>query len=192
MTTNEKHGMGAGALVRILVGVIAGSILVTSVVVGGGTAQALISPAHPQLSVDHLIRTSPFHGSTTRVFDNEGSAYVADDDALWMADDQSDALFEVDRTSGALLRKIPQSAFINAPRFSGGDSAGQLRNEDLEALAYDANADVLYAFSGSTRSSAGISEPTVYRLVRGGGGQFQVESWRALPSESPGAGSARG
>ena len=76
-----------------------------------------------------------------------------------MADDQSDALFEVDRTSGALLRKIPQSAFINAPRFSGGDSAGQLRNEDLEALAYDANADVLYAFSGSTPSSAGNSSP---------------------------------
>ena len=84
--------------------------------------------------------------------------------------------------------QIPQAAFIDAPRFSGGDSAGQLRNEDLEALAYDTNADVLYAFSGSTPSSAGNSEPTVYRLVRGGGGQFQVESWRALPSESPGGG----
>ena len=188
MTTNKQHRMGAGALVRILVGVVVGSILVTSVVVGGGTAQALVTPTHPQLTLDHLIRTSPFHGSTTRVFDNEGSAYVADDDALWMADDQSDALFEVDRTTGALLRRIPQSAFINAPRFSGGDSAGQLRNEDLEALAYDANADVLYAFSGSTPSSAGNSEPTVYRLVRGGNDQFQVESWRALPTESPGAG----
>ena len=147
--------MRARMLVGILVGVVVGSILVTSVVVGGGTAQALTSPTHPGLSLNHLIRTSPFHGSTTRVFDNEGSAYVADDDALWMADDKSDALFEVDRTTGALLRKIPQSAFINAPPVGGGDSAGPTRNEDLEALAYDANADVLYAFSGSTLPPVG-------------------------------------
>ena len=34
MTTYKQHRMGAGALVRILVGVVVGSILVTSVVVG--------------------------------------------------------------------------------------------------------------------------------------------------------------
>ena len=89
---------------------------------------------------------------------------------------------------GRCCGKFPQAAFINAPRVGGGDSAGQLRNEDLEALAYDANADVLYAFSGSTPSAAGPSYPTVYRLTRGGNDQFQVESWRALPSESAGAG----
>ena len=174
-------------LVGILVGVVVGSILVTSVVVGGGTAQALTSTTHPQLSLNHLIRTSPFHGSSTRVFDNEGSAYVAGDDALWMADDQADALFEVDRTTGALRRKIPQSAFINAPRFGGGDIAGQTRNDDLEALAYDANADVLYAFSGST--PVATANPTVYRLTRDGNEQFQVESWQAACRRSrPGAG----
>ncbi len=170
---------------RILIGVVLGSILVTSVVVGGGTAQALTSTTHPQLSLNHLIQTSPFP-APNRMFDNEGSAYVADDDALWMADDQADALFEVDRTTGALRRKIPQSAFINALPVGGGDIAGETRNDDLEALAYDADDDVLYAFSGST--PVATANPTVYRLTRDGNEQFQVESWQAVASESAGAG----
>jgi hypothetical protein len=176
---------------RMLVGVVVGSILVTSVVVGTGPAQALTSTEHPQLTLDRLIRTSPFPGTSTRVFDNEGSAYVAGDNALWMADDQSDALLEVDRTTGALRRRIPQAAFISAQSVGGGPTAGQSRNEDLEALAYDADADVLYAFSGVTPwgppGQRQPSFPTVYRLTRVAG-EFQVASWRALPSEWTGAG----
>ena len=122
-------------------------------------------------------------GTSTKVSDNEGSTYVASDDALWMADDNGDALWEVDRTTGALRRKLAQSAFINAPRFGVGGTAGQSRTEDLEALAYDANADIIYAFSGSTSAT-----PTVYRLTRDAGHQFQVESWQPLPSEWNGAG----
>ena len=176
---------------KLLVGAVVGSILVTSAMVGTGAAQELTPTPHPQLTFNRLIRTSSFP-VPNRMFDNEGSAYVASDDALWMADDQSDALFEVDRTTGALRRKIPQSAFINALPLGGGGSAGQSRNEDLEALAYDANADVLYAFSGSTpflvNSVPTASNPTVYRLTRDINDQFQVESWQALPSESAGAG----
>ena len=176
---------------KLLGGVVAGAILVTSAMVGTGTAQALTSTTHPQLSLNRLIQTSLFP-PPNRMFDNEGSAYVAGDDALWMADDQSDALFEVDRTTGALRRKIPQAAFLNALPLGGGGTAGQSRNEDLEALAYDANADVLYAFSGSTpflvNSVSTPSDPTVYRLTRDVDDQFQVESWQALPSEWTGAG----
>ena len=57
------------------------------------------------------------------------------------------------------------------------------RTEDLEALAYDAHADVLYAFSGSTSAT-----PTAFRLARDGNDQFQVQSWQPLPSEWTGAG----
>jgi hypothetical protein len=169
-----------------LAAVLLGSILVSSA--AEAAAQELTSTPDPQLSLDHLIETSPFTGSTTRVFDNEGSAYVPVDDALWMADDQGDALFEVDRTTGELRRRIPQSAFAAAPRVGTGAAAGPLRNEDLEALAYDANADVLYAFSGSTPSAAGPSEPTVYRLARGVDDRLQVQSWRAVATESAAAG----
>ena len=151
--------------------------------VGIGTAQALISTTQPQLTLNHFIRTTPFQGSSSEVRDNEGSAYVAGDDALWMASDNDDALFEVDRTTGALRRKVAQAAFINAPRFGVGGAAGQARTEDLEALAYDANADVIYAFSGSTSAT-----PTAFRLTRDASHQFQVQSWQPLPSEWTGAG----
>ena len=159
------------------------SVVLTLAMVGTGTAHALTGTTQPQLSLNHLIRTSPFQGSSTTVRDNEGSAYVASDDALWMASDNDDALFEVDRTTGALRRKVAQSDFINAPRFGVGGSAGQARTEDLEALAYDANSDVLYAFSGSTSAT-----PTVFRLTRGGNNRFQVQSWQPMPSEWTGAG----
>jgi PKD repeat protein len=151
--------------------------------VGIGPAQALIVTSQPHLTLDHFIRTTPFQGSSTEVRDNEGSAYVEGDDALWMASDNDDALFEVDRTTGALRRKVAQTAFINAPRFGVGGTAGQARTEDLEALAYDANADVIYAFSGSTSAT-----PTAFRLTRDANQQFQVQSWQPLPSEWTGAG----
>jgi len=159
------------------------SVVLTVAMVGMGTAQALTSTTQPQLTLNHFIRTSPFQGSSEKVSDNEGSAYVASDDALWMADDNGDALWEVDRTTGALRRKLAQSAFINAPRFGVGGTAGQSRTEDLEALAYDANADIIYAFSGSTSAT-----PTVFRLTRDASHQFQVQSWQPLPSEWTGAG----
>ncbi len=159
------------------------SVVLALAVVGMGTATALISTSQPQLTLNHLIRTSPFQGSSTSVRDNEGSAYVASDDALWMASDNDDALFEVDRTTGALRRKIAQSDFMNAPRFGVGGTPGQARTEDLEALAYDANADILYAFSGSTGGT-----PTVFRLTRDGNDRFQVQSWQPMPSEWTGAG----
>jgi len=162
---------------------VALSAALTFTMVGSGTAQALISTTQPQLALNRLIRTSPPLGSTTRLQDNEGSAYVAGDDALWMASDNDDALFEFDRTTGAQRRKVAQSAFINAPRFGVGGAAGQSRTEDLEALAYDANADVIYAFSGSTSAV-----PTAFRLTRDANHQFQVESWQSLPSEFTGAG----
>ena len=152
-------------------------------ILGGGAAEALISTTQPQLTFNRLIRTSPPLGSTTRLQDNEGSAYVASDDALWMASDNDDAVFEFDRTTGVERRKVAQSAFINAPRYGVGGTAGQARTEDLEALAYDANADVIYAFSGSTSAT-----PTAFRLTRDANHQFQVQSWQPLPSEWTGAG----
>jgi len=171
------------SLVRVLVGAGVGVILVASTLVGGGPARALTSTTHPQLTRHHLIRTSPFAGSSTSVRDNEGSAYVGRDNALWMASDNDDALFEVDRSTGRLRRTVSESAFADAPRHGIGTPAGSARTEDFEALAYDAQDDVLYAFSGSTSST-----PTVFRLTRGADNRLQVRSWQPLPSEFTAAG----
>ena len=159
------------------------SVVLVVAVLDAAPARSLVSTSQPQLTLNHLIRTSPFAGSSTVVRDNEGSAYVAPDDALWIASDNDDAVFEVDRTTGALRRKVAQSDFMNAPRQGVGTPAGQARTEDLEAIAYDAAADVLLAFSGSTGAT-----PTVFRLTRAGNGQFQVASWQPLASEQTGVG----
>ncbi len=155
----------------------------TCALVWTGSAGALVTTAQPHLTLNRLIRTSPFVGSTTSVRDNEDTAYVPSDDSLWLADDNGDAIYETDRATGALRQKISQSSFANSHEVGGTNTAGTSRNKDLEALAYDANADVLYAFSGSTGSV-----PTVYRLTRGTNGRFQIESWQPLLSEWTGAG----
>ena len=145
--------------------------------------RALPTTTQPTLVLDHLIRTSPFVGSSVSVRDNEGSAYVPSDDALWMVDDNGNSAYEIDRVTGALRRRITESAFASAPRLGVGTAAGSGRDGDLESLAYDANADVLYAQSGSTGGS-----PTMFRLARDGSHHFQVESWQPLASEYTAAG----
>ncbi len=152
-------------------------------VIAPAPAPALPTTTTPELALNRLIRTSPFVGSSVRVRDNEGSAYVARDDSLWMVDDNSDAAYEINRSTGALKRVISQSTFAGAPRLGVGTTAGSSRTEDLEAVAYDANADVLYAFCGSTSAT-----PTVFRLARDASGSLQVESWQPLASEHTGAG----
>ena len=149
MGSHRAKGRRAGWLLGVLVGIGVWSIVVTPVV-GGGVAGALPVTSEPQLTLSRLIRTSPFPSSATSLRDNEGSAFVPGDNGLWLASDNDNALFEVDRTTGALRRTIGQAAFMNARRFGGGPRAGDARTQDFEALAYDARADVLYAFSGST------------------------------------------
>jgi hypothetical protein len=49
-------------------------------------------------------------------------------------------------------------------------------------MAYDPSSDALYAFSG-TCCKASV-KPSVFRLTRGAGRRFHVESYRPLPSDS--------
>ena len=160
MGSLRANGRRARWLLGVLVGIGVLSIVVTPAI-EGGVAEALPMTSQPHLTLNRLIRTSPFQNSATSLRDNEGNAYVAKGNALWLASDNDNALFEVNRTTGALRRRIPQAAFINARRFGGGPRAGQARTQDLEALAYNAEADVLYAFSGNKNAT-----PTAFRLIR--------------------------
>jgi hypothetical protein len=139
------------------------------------------------LELDGTIRTSPFIGSTVSMGDNEGSAFVPSDNSLWLAGDNKKEVYEVDPTTGALKRKIARSAFNDAPRFGGGPPAGTDRTNDFEAIAYDRANDVLYVFSGSCCTSSIL--PTAFRLTRQSG-QFQVESYQALPTGADYTGAA--
>jgi PKD repeat protein len=163
-----------------------GALLLSAVLSLGGLYAAPAASAlttAPVLTLNHQLVTSPFAGSTTSVRDNEGLAYVAKDNSLWMASDNDKAIFEINPTTGALKRRISRATFSAAPEVGTGAAATDTRDNDIEALAYDNVNDVLYVFSGSTSSV-----PAVYQLKRDSGGAFQVVGWRGLATEWTGAG----
>src|SRR5215204_4177217 len=168
-----------------------GSTVVYRVALFTLAVAAILVPAHAAfaatLKFDRTIQTSPFVGSSVSMGDNEGSAFVASDNSLWLADDGKKKIYEVDAATGALKRTIARSAFNEAARFGGGPLAGTERTNDFEAMAYDRANDVLYVFSGKCCTSSIL--PTAFRLTRQSG-QFQVESYQPLPTGADYTGAA--
>jgi hypothetical protein len=136
-------------------------------------------PETAELELNRTIQTSPFSGTSVSMGDHEGSAFIPDDNSLWLADDAKKRIYEVDPTTGVLKRMIERSAFNNAPQLGGGPPAGTIRTNDFESIAYDRTNDVLYVFSGPCCNSSIL--PTAFRLTRQSG-QFQVESYQPLPT----------
>jgi PKD repeat protein len=112
--------------------------------------------------------------------DHEGSTYVPSDNSLWLADDNANAIYEINPATGALKRTINRSAFNSAPRLGGGPQAGVNRTDDFESMAYDPINEQLYLFSGPC--CTGSILPTAFRLTRNSNGVFRVESYQPLAS----------
>ena len=142
---------------------------------------ALPDTSTPVLTLNHVLRTTPFVGSTVSMKDDEGSAYVARDNSLWLVDDDGKMIYEVNPATGALKRTINATALAATPRFGGGQLAGSNRYRDLESMAYDESTDTLYAFSGSCCTSTVL--PTAFRLTRQNG-SLQLESYQPLAAGS--------
>jgi PKD repeat protein len=142
---------------------------------------ALPDTSTPVLTLNHVLRTTPFEGSSISMKDDEGSAYVARDNSLWLVDDDGKMIYEVNPSTGALKRTINATALAATPRFGGGQVAGTYRYRDLESMAYDESTDTLYAFSGSCCTSTVL--PTAFRLTRQNG-SLQLESYQPLPAGS--------
>jgi hypothetical protein len=145
-------------------------------------AVALPRTSTPDLQLARRIRTRPFVHTNVSMKDSEGSAYVARDRSLWLADDNARRIYEVNPVTGALKRSIGRSRFEAARRFGGGSTAGASRTLDMESIAYDPDHDALYVFSGSCCSSS--VKPTVFRLKRNARGNLFVQSFQPLPSSS--------
>jgi hypothetical protein len=155
------------------------SVAVTILVVSAAPVFAsLPDTSSPELQLLRTIRTSPFAGSSISMRDAEGSAFVPRDNSFRLADDNGRAVYEIDPITGTLKRKIGASAFASAARFGGGSAAGTDRTRDFESMAYDEANDVLYVFSGPCCSASVL--PTAFRLTRGAGGVFRVESYQPL------------
>jgi hypothetical protein len=158
---------------------VVGSALLVAVLWVAASAGAAL--ASPSLQLARTIHTSPFDGSSVSVKDAEGSAYVPQDNSIWLADDNGRAIWEVNPSSGALKTMIGGSAFEATPRFGGGSPAGPNRDRDIESMAYDASSDTLYVFSGKCCDTSVL--PTAFRLTRVSG-HFQLDSYQPLPTGS--------
>ena len=158
---------------------IAGSALLVAVLWVAASAGAAI--ASPTLQLARTIKTSPFVNSSTSVKDTEGSAYVPQDNSIWLADDNGRAIYEVNASTGAWKRTISGPSFEATPRFGGGPAAGGDRDRDIESMAYDASTDRLYVFSGKCCDTSVL--PTAFRLKRVSG-NFQLDSYQPLPTGS--------
>ena len=143
---------------------------------------ALPETPTPVISLHRVVHTDPFAGSHRHVIDNEGSAYVARDHSLWIADDDGERLLEVSTRTGKLKRTINAKSLAGVRRRDGGRIAGGNRVGDLESLAYNPRGDKLFAFSGSCCSPS--ARPTVFRLTRNGRGNLHLNSYQALPTGS--------
>ena len=161
-----------GKRARLLVPALVG-LLVWSAV----PAFALPQTSTPTLELDRTIQTTPFVGTAVSMKDHEGSAFVPSDNSLWLSDDNANAIYEINATTGALKRTISRADFNNAPQFGGGPIAGTNRTDDFESLAYDQANDQLLLFAGPCCTSSIL--PTAFRLTRQSG-RLQVESYQPL------------
>ena len=161
----------------------------------GGTADALPTTTSPTFTLNRIIRTTPFTGTSSSMRDNEGSAFVPNDpahpniggtDSLWLIEDNGKAIWEINPYTGQLKSSVQSATWqatrqYNAGTDSGtGATAGSTRDPDLESGAYDAVTDTLYVFNGKCCTSS--VQPTAFRLKRGADHTFHPESWQPLPS----------
>jgi hypothetical protein len=158
---------------------VVGSALLVAVLWVAASAGAAL--ASPSLQLARTIHTSPFDGSSVSVKDAEGSAYVPQDNSIWLADDNGRAIYEVNASTGAWKRTISGPSFEATLRFGGGPAAGSNRDRDIESMAYDASTDRLYVFSGKCCDTSVL--PTAFRLKRVSG-NFQLDAYQPLPTGS--------
>lgn len=139
-------------------------------------AAATLPPA-PSPALNRTLRTNPFPASDISARDHEGSAHVPGDNSLWLADDDGRSIYEVNPQTGALKRRIRGSQFAAVLELGGGPRATTARTDDIQALAYDTDKDVLYVFSG--RCCVPGLLPTVFRLTRSAG-RLELDSYQPL------------
>lgn len=177
------HAVSLDVVGRRLTTVVLAGLLVSP---GIATPAAAGADAEtPSVQVRRLISTTPFEGSRRSMQDNEGSAYVPGDRALWIVDDEGQRIFVVDPRTGALKRTIGRRVLASVRRFRGGATAGPARSRDLESVSYDAARDRLYVFSGSdcwpsSENCQVAARPTAFRLDRRNG-RLRLHSFQPLP-----------
>lgn len=140
---------------------------------------------------DRTIWTRPFLHSTVSVNDTESIVYVPRDDNLWLGDDHSSTMFELDRRTGQYRSRVTAGqileAFPEVGRCEDGDRDPRTQcsyTAELEALAYDPDSRTLFFFNtvNDPHLDPPVDKPAVFRLrKKGGRGRFRLVDWKELP-----------
>ncbi len=121
-----------------------------------------------------------FHG------DGESLTYVPEDDSFWIADDNQESIFEIDRRTGVHGSDITLETILqtlpDAGQCEDGDGDPDTvcsYVDNFELLAYDAAGRSLYVVNTVDRLA---DRPAIFRLTREAcAGCFTPESWQPLP-----------
>jgi len=113
--------------------------------------------------------------------DGESLLYIGANNSLWIADDDSHQVFEMDYTT-----KEIKSVFNDRDlgEFTNGDIQDHCGNHlgacDIEEIAYNDITDTLYILTGKSPGT-----PAIYKLVRDNiDASFQLDDYRKLDSQT--------
>jgi len=144
------------------------------------------------LCQDRTIHTQPFEHSTVSMRDTETIVHVPEDDNLWIGDDHSGAVFELDRrtghyrsrlTAGDIVEIFPEVARCDDGDLDPGTQCSY--TGELEGVAYDPVSHTLFVFNtvNMPHLDPPVDKAAVFRLQKKHGrGQFRLVDWQELPS----------
>lgn len=113
------------------------------------------------------IALSNIPGLSGLIKDAESLLYVPVDNSLWIVDDNSYRVYEMDFTTHEIKTIITRNQLLAMSGLSGV-GADQTLN-DMESIIYDDQNDILYILVGSA-----ASHPAIFRLTRGSDNKFRL------------------
>lgn len=133
------------------------------------------------------LKDRPMHGDAASL------TWVPRDDLLWIADDNKNQVFGVDRQSGVQVNSVSKeellAAFPDAANCDDGDGNPTTTcsyTNELEVVTYNGAADFLYVFNtvNDPSSEEIVDRPAVFRLRYGAcRGCVEFDSWKKLPGD---------
>ncbi len=114
------------------------------------------------------IALSNISGLSGLIKDAESLLYVSVDNSLWIVDDNSYRVYEMDFTTHEIKTIITREQLLAMSGLTGGVDTAQKLN-DIESIVYDSQNDTLYILVGSA-----ASHPAIFRLTRGNDNKFRL------------------
>ncbi len=118
--------------------------------------------------------------SSINLGDGESLLYIPQDNSLWITDDSSHKVWEMDFTTHEIKSVITSEKLGNfAPEVGICGYEYHKGICDIESIAYDENNDTLYIFGGKSSST-----PAIFKLTRDSNGSFTPVDYIKLDDET--------